>query len=255
MLLTARRGDLHVRAAHMLVCCSVTCETIACSAPAVEQTACATGEDYLFHDHPLAEYDLGEKTLQCGRRADAFKFFLAWKYHSSQGFGAIIDHTMALSRRFRGLVEADHRFRVAVTSTDATNIVCFWWLPPPLRGEATLSAASLAALDELVPRMYAVMQERGHMLVRAAAVMRCVAAVMRCVAAVMLCVLAPSISVALLPRRLAFPTGELQSAAGRRPPSVFPSRVQQPADACRALASYARGVQHNRRVDNITIDD
>ena len=148
--------------------------SVACGCCVRTQTACAIGEDYLFHDHPLAEYDLGEKTLQCGRRADAFKFFLAWKFHASQGFGAIIDHCMKLSTAFRALTAADSRFRVAVPATEATNTVCFWWLPPPMRAAASLSAADHAALDDLVPAMYAVMQKRGNLMVRPVAWTSCI---------------------------------------------------------------------------------
>ena len=35
---------------------------------------------YLFQADKLhADLDLGDKTIQCGRRADAFKLWLAWK--------------------------------------------------------------------------------------------------------------------------------------------------------------------------------
>ena len=40
----------------------------------------ASNASYLFQPDKLnAEYDLGDKTIQCGRRADAFKLWLAWK--------------------------------------------------------------------------------------------------------------------------------------------------------------------------------
>ena len=42
----------------------------------------ASGAAYLFQPDKLnAEYDLGDKTIQCGRRPDAFKLWLAWKVH------------------------------------------------------------------------------------------------------------------------------------------------------------------------------
>ena len=36
------------------------------------------GEDYLFHGNP---YDVGDKTLQCGRRPDIVKIYLSLVYH------------------------------------------------------------------------------------------------------------------------------------------------------------------------------
>lgn len=42
----------------------------------------ASGAAYLFQPDKLnAEYDLGDKTIQCGRRPDAYKLWLAWKVH------------------------------------------------------------------------------------------------------------------------------------------------------------------------------
>ena len=47
---------------------------------AILRRANASGAAYLFQPDKLhAEYDLGDKTIQCGRRPDAFKLWLAWK--------------------------------------------------------------------------------------------------------------------------------------------------------------------------------
>lgn len=44
------------------------------------QQSNASNASYLFQPDKLnQEYDLGDKTIQCGRRADAFKLWLAWK--------------------------------------------------------------------------------------------------------------------------------------------------------------------------------
>ena len=37
------------------------------------------GTDYLFHDDPDNIINLGEHSLQCGRRTDALKLWLSWK--------------------------------------------------------------------------------------------------------------------------------------------------------------------------------
>ncbi|MBI3142537.1 MAG: aminotransferase class V-fold PLP-dependent enzyme [Bacteroidetes bacterium] len=49
------------------------------SAQVLPQAMSANRVDYLFHDHENQQYDLGKKTLQCGRRNDALKVWLAWK--------------------------------------------------------------------------------------------------------------------------------------------------------------------------------
>jgi len=49
---------------------------------------------YLFHNAPGTDvadiYDLADLTPQCGRRADAVKFYLALKYYGARHFGALV---------------------------------------------------------------------------------------------------------------------------------------------------------------------
>ena len=44
------------------------------------------GTDYLFHGEQLEEKNIGEFSLQCGRRVDALKLWLTWKYLGDEGF-------------------------------------------------------------------------------------------------------------------------------------------------------------------------
>lgn len=54
-----------------------------------------TSSDYLFHDDDM---DLGRKSLQCGRRADALKLWCAWKAYGTDGLGAQVDRLVDLAR-------------------------------------------------------------------------------------------------------------------------------------------------------------
>ena len=61
------------------------------------RSACAGGGgDYLFHRDENAEYNSGDKSLQCGRRVDALKFWLSWKATGARGYARKIDRLMAL---------------------------------------------------------------------------------------------------------------------------------------------------------------
>ena len=40
----------------------------------------------------MAKYDLGQKTIQCGRKNDATKLWLYWQKHGLDGFEKIINH-------------------------------------------------------------------------------------------------------------------------------------------------------------------
>ena len=52
--------------------------------------------DYIFHENDMAE-DLGKKAIQCGRRVDAVKLWLAWKYYGLDGYEKRIDHLIEMA--------------------------------------------------------------------------------------------------------------------------------------------------------------
>ncbi|MCE3011806.1 MAG: aminotransferase class V-fold PLP-dependent enzyme, partial [Proteobacteria bacterium] len=49
------------------------------------------GNNYLFHDGQENTLDLGPASLQCGRRVDALKVWLAWRAMGDQGFEKLVD--------------------------------------------------------------------------------------------------------------------------------------------------------------------
>ena len=54
------------------------------------------GTDYLFHGEQLEEKNIGEFSLQCGRRVDALKLWLTWKYLGDEGFERNINNLVNL---------------------------------------------------------------------------------------------------------------------------------------------------------------
>ena len=50
-----------------------------------------SGADYLFHETEYSKYDIGDKTLSCGRRPDGLKLWLSAKRHGIDGFKKIAD--------------------------------------------------------------------------------------------------------------------------------------------------------------------
>ena len=43
-----------------------------------------------------AELDSGDKTIQCGRKADQLKLWFMWKAHGDAGFGRRVDRCIGL---------------------------------------------------------------------------------------------------------------------------------------------------------------
>ncbi|TGM58240.1 pyridoxal phosphate-dependent decarboxylase family protein [Leptospira vanthielii] len=59
------------------------------------------GEDYIFHESEIAEWDSGPSSLQCGRRSDALKVWLTWRSLGDLGIEIQIDNlfTMAIKAK------------------------------------------------------------------------------------------------------------------------------------------------------------
>ena len=63
------------------------------------------GGEYLFHQDANAQYNLGERSIQCGRRADALKVWLSWKAIGNQGFANKIDHLQQIKTDCVDMIE------------------------------------------------------------------------------------------------------------------------------------------------------
>lgn len=83
--------------------------------------------DYLFHEEDY-DYDLGQKSLQGGRKPDAFKLWLSWKYLGDTGFEKHVEklHNAALS-----LAEIVHKNKyLELFAMPESSIVCFRYIAP-----------------------------------------------------------------------------------------------------------------------------
>jgi glutamate/tyrosine decarboxylase-like PLP-dependent enzyme len=97
--------------------------------------------DYLFHTREERSWDLGRKSLQCGRRNDALKLFFAWKVLGDVGLAARVDHLMQLAAHAVARV-ADEPELELLSEAPFLN-VCFRW-----RGATSVDEARLDALQE-----------------------------------------------------------------------------------------------------------
>jgi sulfinoalanine decarboxylase len=62
--------------------------------------------DYLFQADDDA-FNPGHRSLQCGRRVDAFKLWAAWLHLGDEGWAARVDRQLLLATRAAQLIEAD----------------------------------------------------------------------------------------------------------------------------------------------------
>ncbi|CAO3623252.1 unnamed protein product [Cunninghamella blakesleeana] len=88
--------------------------------------------DYLFHGGH--DYDLGNGGMGCGRRGDALKFFLAWKFYGKKGFGHRIDKALNASQEFMNQVRGRKGFQLVKDPCPFLQ-VCFWYIPTSILRE------------------------------------------------------------------------------------------------------------------------
>lgn len=117
--------------------------------------------DYLFHDNEAASYDMGDLTLQCGRRVDALKLWLSWQALGDEGHEERIDHLFELADTMREMVVERPAFEL-IRYPQACNI-CFRYVPPALR-DAEESNDRRHRLGELTVKIRERLREEGRLL-------------------------------------------------------------------------------------------
>lgn len=91
---------------------------------------CSGGDaSYIFHGSNENEVDnLGAVSLQCGRRVDALKWFLDWKFFTKEGFAARVEHSHELCRYAEEVVRRTPELEL-VYPRNSFNI-CFRYRAP-----------------------------------------------------------------------------------------------------------------------------
>lgn len=82
--------------------------------------------DYLYHDLDDNE-DLGEKSIQCGRRVDAVKLWFAWKYFGIDGYQERIDNLIDMAEYAEYQVKKHSSLELIVQRQSFA--VCFRYKP------------------------------------------------------------------------------------------------------------------------------
>jgi len=159
----AERADSLTWNAHKLMGAPLQCSAFLTAHPGSLQESNSTKAAYLFQPDKLyGEYDLGDKTIQCGRRADAFKLWFAWKGLGDAGWAKRVDHCVDLAVHFEDIVRSSGgEFVMAKPRTYAN--VCFWYVPRSLRpwDPATASEEDVAKMGRVAVGIKAEMQRRG----------------------------------------------------------------------------------------------
>lgn len=94
--------------------------------------------DYLFHPDEDEVYDLGRKSLQCGRRVDAWKLWFAWRELGDDGMAAHVERCAELTQHLGAEVEAQPSLELSSPVTWLN--VTMRHLPPGMTDRTLLDA-------------------------------------------------------------------------------------------------------------------
>ncbi|CAH2095403.1 unnamed protein product [Euphydryas editha] len=96
----------------------------------------AAAAQYLFQQDKFYDvrYDTGDKSIQCGRKIDAFKLWMIWKARSDTGLERLTDHVMEIAEFCLSAVARKDGFKLVTVPIQCPN-VCFWYIPTFMRNK------------------------------------------------------------------------------------------------------------------------
>lgn len=80
----------------------------------LEDTVPTNRAEYIFHEHELMDYDLGRFSLQCGRRVDVLKLWLAWSFYGDKGWNERINFLFETAKQVTEYIKSQDDFELMV---------------------------------------------------------------------------------------------------------------------------------------------
>lgn len=121
--------------------------------------------EYLFQPDKLYDtsFDIGDRTIQCGRRNDVLKLWLMWKGRGDNGMEARVDKAFENAGYLTEKLKSTEGFRMVIPEFQCTNI-SFWYIPPRLRGKEE-TPEWWAEVHKIAPKIKERMTLKGSMLI------------------------------------------------------------------------------------------
>lgn len=121
--------------------------------------------EYLFQPDKFYDvaYDIGDKTVQCGRKVDVVKTWMQWKAAGDSGLEILVDRAYDNTRYLQEKLKATEGFRLVMPEFECTN-TCFWYIPPRLRGQEE-TEEWWAQVGKIAPKVKELMVKEGTMMI------------------------------------------------------------------------------------------
>lgn len=122
---------------------------------------------YLFQQDKFYDvsFDTGDKSVQCGRKVDAFKLWFMLKARGEDYMEDMVDNTFAQADYLTELVKSKPGFRLvpAYETRQCTN-VGFWYIPPRLQGKEE-NDEWWAEMEKIAPNIKEQMIMEGSLMI------------------------------------------------------------------------------------------
>ena len=164
----AERADSFCWNPHKMLGIPLQCSIVLSREPGQFMAANSYKADYLFQpDKNNTEHDLGDRTIQCGRKADALKLWLAWKYRGDAGWEELVDLCFSLAKFVESEVKNDTTGAWALATEAQCSNVGFWYVPPRLRpfNKDTATPEQFAQIAKVAPKLKDRMQRSGDAMI------------------------------------------------------------------------------------------
>jgi glutamate/tyrosine decarboxylase-like PLP-dependent enzyme len=122
-----QRADSVTWNPHKMMGLPLTCSAILMREKGVLEATNGMHADYLFHESGGPTCDLGDLSLQCGRRVDGLKLWFSWVALGDRGFACRVERLFELAGVFRRKLGERDGFHL-VREPEGTT-VCFRYLP------------------------------------------------------------------------------------------------------------------------------
>lgn len=126
----------------------------------------STNATYLFQKDKFYDtaYDTGDKHIQCGRRADVFKFWFMWKAKGTSGLREHVEQVFKMAEYVTESIRRRDGFELVLEQPECTN-VSFWYIPPSLRQLPRPSETFNEKLHQVAPKVKEAMMKKGSMMI------------------------------------------------------------------------------------------
>jgi glutamate/tyrosine decarboxylase-like PLP-dependent enzyme len=150
---------------HKLLAVPQQCSTFLTRHQGILSNCHSTNATYLFQKDKFydTQYDTGDKHIQCGRRADVFKFYYMWRAKGTSGLEKHIDTLFENAEFFTETIKQRDGFEMMMENPECTNI-CFWYIPPSLRNHER-NAEFISKLHKVAPKIKERMMKEGSMMI------------------------------------------------------------------------------------------